>query len=109
MVSWIVLVVAGLLETAWAIGLRYTDGFSRPLPSVLTVAAIAGSMLCLSLAVRTVPLGTAYAVWVGIGILGTAVLGIVLFEEPATPTRLAFLGLLAFAVVGLTLQSSAHN
>ena len=99
--SWILLVIAGLLETGWAIGLKYTDGFTKPLPTALTIAAIVASMALLGLAVRDLPVGTAYAVWVGIGAFGTAVLGILLFGEPATPARLVFLGLLAVAIAGL--------
>ena len=99
--SWILLVIAGLLETGWAIGLKYTDGFTKPLPTALTIAAIVASMVLLGLAVRDLPVGTAYAVWVGIGAFGTAVLGILLFGEPATPARLFFLALLAVAIAGL--------
>jgi len=99
--SWILLVIAGLLETGWAIGLKYTDGFTKPLPTALTIAAIVASMALLGVAVRDLPVGTAYAVWVGIGAFGTAVLGIVLFGEPATPARLFFLALLAVAIAGL--------
>jgi quaternary ammonium compound-resistance protein SugE len=102
---WILLAIAGLLETGWAIGLKYTEGFTRPLPTVLTIAAIVGSMVLLGLAVRDLPVGTAYAVWVGIGALGTAVLGIFLFGEPATPARLLFLALLLIAIVGLKLTA----
>ena len=103
--AWILLVVAGLLEVCWAIGLKYTDGFTRPLPSVLTGAAIVASMVLLSIAARTLPIGTAYAIWVGIGAAGAALLGIVLFGEPATPLRLAFLGLLVVSVLGLKLAA----
>jgi quaternary ammonium compound-resistance protein SugE len=103
--AWVLLLLAGLLETAWAVGLKFTEGFTRPLPSVLTLAAIAASMLLLSVAVRTLPIGTAYAVWVGVGAAGTALLGILLLGEPATPSRLFFLALLAVAVVGLKLTS----
>jgi len=99
--SWILLAIAGLLETGWAIGLKYTDGFTKPLPTALTIAAIVASMALLGVAVRDLPVGTAYAVWVGIGAFGTAVLGIVLFGEPATPARLFFLALLAVAIAGL--------
>jgi quaternary ammonium compound-resistance protein SugE len=102
---WILLAIAGLLETGWAIGLKYTDGFTRPVPTVLTIAAIIGSMVLLGLAVRDLPVGTAYAVWVGIGALGTAVLGILLFGEPATPARLLFLALLLIAIAGLKLTA----
>jgi quaternary ammonium compound-resistance protein SugE len=99
--SWIALIVAGLLEVCWAVGLKYTDGFRRPLPSVLVIAAIAASMFLLAWAARTLPIGTAYAVWVGIGAFGAAVLGIVLFHEPVTAARLGFLALLLVAIVGL--------
>jgi len=105
--AWLVLVVAGLFETAWAIGLKYADGFTRPWPSVLTVVALAISMLLLALAVRVLPIGTAYAVWVGIGALGAATLGAVLFQEPLTPARAGFLLLLLVSIVGLRLTSRA--
>jgi quaternary ammonium compound-resistance protein SugE len=95
------LIIAGLLEVAWAIGLKYTEGFTRLLPSVLTIAAIVASMVLLSKAARTLPIGTAYAVWVGIGALGAAGLGIVLFGESAAPARLMFLVLLMVAIAGL--------
>ncbi len=103
--AWFILVVAGLLETAWAIGLKYTEGFTRLLPSVLTVAAMVVSMGLLGLALRDLPVGTGYAVWVGIGALGTAILGILLFGESAHPGRLAFLGLLIVSLVGLKLTT----
>lgn len=105
--AWLLLVVAGLLEVGWAIGLKYTEGFTRPLPSVLTALAIAGSMFLLSVASRTLPIGTAYGVWVGIGALGAGVLGIVLFGEAATFGRIFFLLLLLVAVIGLKLTSGA--
>jgi quaternary ammonium compound-resistance protein SugE len=105
--SWIVLVVAGLLEVCWAVGLKYTDGFRRPLPSILVIAAIAASMFLLSWAARTLPIGTAYAVWVGIGALGAAILGIILFHEPVTMARMGFLALLVVALVGLKMTSNA--
>lgn len=89
--AWIILVVAGLLETGWAIGLKYTDGFTRPLASVLTALAIVASMYLLSVAAQTLPIGTAYAVWVGIGTAGTAILGVALLGEPLTAGRVAFL------------------
>ena len=101
--AWMLLLVAGLLEVGWATGLKFTAGFTRPLPSVLTVAAIIASMVLLSLAARSLPIGTAYAVWVGIGAVGAAIAGIVLFDEPATPQRLVFLGVLVIALVGLRL------
>jgi quaternary ammonium compound-resistance protein SugE len=103
--AWVVLFVAGLLEVGWAIGLKYTDGFSRPLPSLLTAAAIVASMVLLSLAARTLPIGTAYAVWVGIGAAGAAVLGMILFGEPRNPGRLFFLALLVVSIVGLKLTT----
>ena len=98
---WLILFVAGLLEAGWAVGLRTTDGFTRPLPSLLTGSAIVGSMVLLAIAMRDLPVGIAYAVWVGIGVIGTAVAGIVFYDEPATAARLAFLGLLAVAIAGL--------
>ena len=97
----LILIVAGLFETGWALGLKHTDGFTRFWPSVLTICGIAVSMVLLSLAARTLPIGTAYAVWVGIGVAGTIALGIFLLGEPASPARLFFLGLLIVAIVGL--------
>lgn len=105
MSAWIILVLAGLLETAWAIGLKYTVGFSRPLPTALTLAAIVASMWLLGIAARTLPIGTAYAVWVGIGALGAAVLGVILFKEPVTAWRVVFLTLLLVAIIGLRLTA----
>ena len=102
---WWLLLLAGLLEVGWAIGLKYTDGFTKPLPSLLTSAAIVGSMILLSLAARAIPIGTAYAVWTGIGVAGAATLGIILLGEAATPGRLFFLAMLLVAVVGLKLTS----
>ena len=102
---WIALIVAGLLEVCWAVGLKYTDGFRRPLPSVLVILAIAASMFLLSWAARTLPIGTAYAVWVGIGAFGAAILGIALFDEPVTIARMGFLVLLLVAIVGLKVTS----
>lgn len=99
--AWLMLIVAGIFEAGWAIGLKYTHGFTRPIPSILTGAAIVVSMVLLSLAARSLPIGTAYAVWVGIGALGAMVLGIVLLGEPATPGRLFFLFLLLVAIIGL--------
>ncbi len=103
--AWFILVVAGLLEVCWAVGLKYTQGFTRLWPSVLTIGAIVASMYLLSVAARTLPIGTAYAVWVGIGAAGTAVLGLILFDEQASPWRLVFLLLLIVAVVGLRLTA----
>src|SRR5215210_7523326 len=103
--SWIYLVIAGLLEIVWAVGLKYTAGFTRVLPSVITVAAMIASVWFLALALRTIPVGTGYAVWTGIGAVGTAILGIVLFAEPATTARLACIGLIVAGIVGLKLVS----
>jgi quaternary ammonium compound-resistance protein SugE len=103
--AWAVLFTAGLLEVGWAIGLKYTEGFTRLLPSVLTLAAMAGSIILLGLALKTLPIGTAYAVWTGIGAVGTAILGIALFGEPATAARLASIGLIVAGIAGLKLVS----
>ena len=94
-----------MFEIGWAIGLKFTDGFTRPLPSALTVLAMIGSFWMLSLALRTIPLGTAYAVWTGIGAVGTAALGILLFAEPASAIRLACIGLIVAGILGLKLVS----
>ena len=101
--AWFYLTVAGLFEVAWAIGLKYTDGFSRLAPSAWTVASMAVSLIFLSLALKTLPVGTAYAVWTGIGATGTALLGIYLFGEPGTAMRLACIGLIVAGIVGLKL------
>ncbi|WGR92420.1 quaternary ammonium compound efflux SMR transporter SugE [Bradyrhizobium sp. ISRA443] len=101
--AWTILFTAGLLEIGWAIGLKYTEGFSRIGPSALTLAAMAGSVILLGVALKTLPIGTAYAVWTGIGAVGTAALGIVLFGEPATAMRLASIGLIVAGIVGLKL------
>ncbi|MFC7166309.1 quaternary ammonium compound efflux SMR transporter SugE [Halospeciosus flavus] len=103
--SWYVLVVAGLFEVAWAVGLEYSEGFSKPVPTAATVVALAISMLLLAKAVENLPVGTAYAVWTGIGAVGTAILGIVLFDEPATPARAFFLGVVVVGIVGLHVVS----
>jgi len=103
--AWIILLIAAFLETGWAIGLKYSDGFSKLGPSIPTVAAMIASMGLLSIATKTLPIGTAYAVWVGIGAAGTAVLGIILFNEPATAARIFFLVLLVAAIVGLRATS----
>ncbi|MFI0897608.1 DMT family transporter [Streptomyces sp. NPDC020983] len=99
--AWVLLVVAGLLEVVWSVGMKYTDGFTRLWPSVATGAGIAASMVLLSRAARTLPIGTAYGVWVGIGAAGAAVAGMVLLGEPATAARIFFVALLIVAVVGL--------
>jgi quaternary ammonium compound-resistance protein SugE len=102
-VAWFTLFVAGLMEIAWAIGLKYTEGFTRLVPSVLTLMSMAASMVLLGLALKTLPIGTAYAVWTGIGAVGTALLGIWLFGEPATALRLLCIGLIVSGIVGLKL------
>ncbi|HEY4277752.1 MAG TPA: SMR family transporter [Conexibacter sp.] len=103
--AWITLFVAALLETAWAIGLKYSDGFSKVGPSIPTVAAMIASLALLSYATKTLPIGTAYGVWVGIGAAGTAILGIVLFNEPLAAGRVFFLVLLLASVIGLKATS----
>lgn len=105
--AWILLLLAGLFEVAWAIGLKYTEGFTRPWPTALTLAAMAASVLLLGVAMKSLPVGTAYAVWVGVGAVGTALLGIVLFAEPATAGRLVSLGLILAGIVGLKLATPA--
>ena len=100
---WLLLLLAGLFEVAWAIGLKYTDGFSRPLPTLLTLSAMGVSVLLLAMAVKQLPLGTAYAVWTGVGAVGTVILGITLFGEAASWGRLISLGLIVAGIVGLKL------
>ena len=101
--SWFILFVAGLLECGWAIGLKYTEGFTRFWPTVATLACMAVSVYLLGVAVRELPVGTAYAVWTGIGAIGTAVLGTYLFGEPRTAGRLVCIGLIACGIIGLKL------
>lgn len=103
--SWIVLIVAGLFEVAWAIGLEYSDGLTKPMPTPGTALALLISMVLLAKAVQTLSIGTAYAVWTGIGAVGTATLGIVLFDEPATSARLFFISVIVAGIVGLHLVS----
>jgi quaternary ammonium compound-resistance protein SugE len=98
---WLLLIIAGLLETAWAVGLKYTHGFTRPIPSILTILGIAASMFLLAVAAKSIPIGTAYAVWTGIGAAGAVVLGIAFLGESANPLRLFFVLLLLIAIVGL--------
>jgi quaternary ammonium compound-resistance protein SugE len=105
--AWFLLVLAGLFEVGWAIGLKYTEGFTRLWPSVATLAAMAISLGLLGLAMKTLPVGTSYAVWVGVGAVGTAILGMVLLGEPATAGRLVSLGLIVAGIVGLKLASPA--
>ncbi len=101
--AWIYLALAGLLEIGWAVGLKYTEGFTRLWPSLATGASMVLSLALLGLALRTLPLGTAYAIWTGIGIVGTAILGIFLFQESVAPLRLISIGLIAAGIVGLKL------
>jgi quaternary ammonium compound-resistance protein SugE len=104
--SWILLLLAGLLEVAWALGLKYTDGFTRLWPSVITISAMAISLALLGIAMKTLPVSTAYAVWMGIGVVGTAILGITILGEPATAGRLFSIGLILAGVIGLKLTTS---
>ncbi|HVD75361.1 MAG TPA: quaternary ammonium compound efflux SMR transporter SugE [Xanthobacteraceae bacterium] len=101
--AWIYLTIAGLFEIGWAIGLKYTEGFTRLLPSLWTISSMILSIVLLGLALKTLPVGTAYAVWTGIGAVGTAALGIYLFAEPATVARLLCIGLILSGIVGLKL------
>ncbi|QEG00794.1 Quaternary ammonium compound-resistance protein SugE [Stieleria maiorica] len=101
--AWIYLLIAGCLEIGWAIGLKYTDGWSRFWPSLATIVTMVASFYCLALAVKEIPIGTSYAIWTGIGAVGTATLGIVLFAEPASATRIACMGLIVAGIVGLKL------
>ena len=103
--SWYLLFLAGLFEVCWAIGLKYTDGFSRPLPTVLTVAAMAASLGLLGLAMRELPLGTAYAIWTGVGAVGTVIAGIVLFGESMALMRMISVGLIILGLVGLKVST----
>lgn len=102
--SWIILFFAGLFEVAWAVGLKYTDGFTRPIPTTLTVAAMIVSLLLLGLAMKQLPLGTAYAIWTGIGAIGTVIAGILLFGESISLVRLASVALILCGLVGLKLS-----
>lgn len=104
--AWIILAVAGLLEIGWAIGLKYTHGFTRLGPTVATVAAMVASMVLLGLAMRTLPVGTAYAVWTGIGTVGTVLLGMFLFGKSAEPIRLLFIAMIVAGIAGLKLVTS---
>ena len=101
--AWLVLVAAGLFEIGWAVGLKYTDGFTRLVPTLATAVAMIASVLLLGVAVRSLPLGTAYAVWTGIGTVGTALLGMALFQESADPLRLICIGLIVAGIAGLKL------
>jgi quaternary ammonium compound-resistance protein SugE len=103
--AWVYLVIAGLFEMGWAIGLKYTDGFTKLVPTTLTVGAMIISVVLLGVALRDLPVGTGYAVWTGIGTVGTALLGMYLFGDPATAARLASIGLIVAGIVGLKLVS----
>lgn len=105
--AWIILVVAGLFEIGWAIGLKYTEGFTRPWPTAGTVVSMAISLWLLGIAMKSLPVGTAYSVWVGVGAVGTVILGIVLLDEPANAARLISVALIVAGIVGLKLSSPA--
>lgn len=103
--AWVWLVLAGLLEVVWAVGLKYSEGFTRLVPSVITAVAAAASFWLLAVALKHIPLGTGYAIWVGIGTVGTAFVGMWLFHEPATAARLVCIGLIVAGIIGLKLAS----
>ena len=103
--NWLILIVAGLLEVVWAVGLKYTDGFTKPLPSVITIAAMAASFYCLSLAMRSLPLSIAYTVWVGIGMVGAVIFGIIVLKEPINMVKVISLLLIISGILGLKLSS----
>ena len=105
--AWLLLIAAGLLEVIWAIGLKYTEGFSRLIPSAITIAAMIASVWLLAMALKSIPVGTGYAVWTGIGAVGTAILGIILFNEAATVARIACICLIITGIFGLKLLSEA--
>lgn len=99
--AWLILIVAGIFEVGFAIGMKYTDGFTKPLPTVLTVLSVVISMVLLGIAMKTLPAGTAYAIWTGIGTVGTVILGIILFQEPVTVVRMLCVALIIGGLVGL--------
>ena len=103
--SWIILFIAGLFEVGWAVGLKYTDGFSKPLPTALTIAAMAVSLGLLGLAMKELPLGTAYAIWTGVGAVGTVIAGIILFGESMALFRLASVALIICGLIGLKIST----
>lgn len=103
--AWLILILAGVFEIGWAVGLKWTDGFTRPLPTILTALSMIVSLGLLGLALRDLPLGTAYAVWTGVGTVGTAILGIWLFGDAATPARLLCIGLIVAGIAGLKLAT----
>lgn len=104
--AWLVLVLAGLMETVWAVGLKYTEGFTRLWPSVWTIIAMAVSVVLLSIALKTLPIGTGYAVWTGIGTVGVAICGMILFGESVNPLRILFLLMIVTGIIGLKMVSS---
>ncbi|MGH7179927.1 MAG: quaternary ammonium compound efflux SMR transporter SugE [Tepidisphaeraceae bacterium] len=104
---WVYLIIAGLLEIGWATGLKYAHGFTRLWPSVLTIVIMIASFYALSVAVRTIPIGTGYAVWTGIGAVGTAILGMILFSEPATIVRVLCIGLIVAGIIGLKIGAGS--
>ena len=104
--AWLVLLCAGILEVVWAVGLKYTEGFTKLTPSVITLAAMLGSVVLLAHAMRTLPMGTAYAVWVGIGAVGAVIMGIMLFDEPVTILRLGSVGLVIAGIIALKMATS---
>lgn len=104
--SWIILFIAGILEVGWAVGLKYTEGFTKLTPSFLTITSMAVSMFLLGIAVRHLPIGTAYAIWTGIGTVGTAILGIFLFREPASALRLLCIAMIVIGILGLKFVAS---
>ncbi len=107
--AWLFVLVAGLLEVGWAIGLKYSEGFTRPLPSVLTIGGMAASMYLLAKALTVLPAGTGYAVWVGIGAVGTAILGIVLLDESRSPVRLVSIALILIGIIGLKMSTLSNG
>lgn len=104
--AWGYLVLAGIFEVCWAIGLKYTEGFTKPAPTIFTIVTLALSMYLLAKAVQTIPIGTAYAIWVGIGALGAVILGVILFQEPVSASRLLFVTLLLISIIGLKMTST---
>ena len=106
--AWIILFIAGLFEIGWAVGLKFTEGFTRPVPIALTAVSFAASLGLLGWALKSLPLGTAYAVWTGVGAVGTAIVGVLVFKEPATAARLVCLALIVSGILGLKLFTPAH-
>lgn len=105
--AWVTLIIAGLFEVGWAIGLKYSEGFTRPWPTTWTIIAMLVSIWLLGIAMKSFPVGTAYSVWVGVGAVGTVILGIVLFDEPANPARLISVALIIAGIIGLKLATPA--